>query len=184
MKITSTKLIAATVLAMFFVNNSAKAQSLPESKLKFGIGLDGILPVGNLTNTANFGLGLTPRLQYGVSENVAVTFTTGIYHFFTKEIRIPSGLPGQYNTMENKLDLIPVKAGVKSFVSSNVYFSGEIGVALQVDNGGGGSQFIASPGVGYAGDKWDLGVRYENLSKTGSNSAGFIGLRLAYGFGL
>lgn len=43
--------------------------------------------------------------------------------------------------------------------------------------------FIASPAIGYANKKWDIGASYENLSSNYSH-LGMIGLRLAYGFGL
>ena len=172
--------ISLTALALF-IGVQSNAQSIQKSKLRFGIGLDGLVPVGNLTNTTNFGLGITPRLQYGIANNVALTFTSGIYHFFPKDIYFQNG--SQSYKYQNDLDLIPVKAGIKAFVSSNLYIGAEAGIGFQVDNGGGDSKFMASGGIGYASKNWDVGVRYENFSANGYKN-GIIGLRLAYGFGL
>ena len=40
-----------------------------------------------------------------------------------------------------------------------------------------------APGLGWANQKWDVGVRYEDFSGQGNNY-GLVGLRLAYGFEL
>jgi hypothetical protein len=179
---TKTKLFAIylTAFALFFATQS-NAQSIQKGKLRFGIGVDGLVPVGNLSNTTNFGLGVTPRLQYGIADNVALTFTSGIYHFFPKDLYIQSS--SQLYKYQYDLDLIPVKAGIKAFVSSHVYIAGEAGVGFQVDNGGGDTKYLASGAIGYATKKWDFGIRYENFSGNGYRN-GVIGLRVAYGFGL
>jgi hypothetical protein len=175
-------LAAFLILIGSLVFTNSNAQSLPKNTFRFGIGLDGLLPVGNLSNTANFGLGLTPRLQYGVADNVALTFTAGLYHFFTKKLYINEGF-GAGSSIENDLDIVPVKIGLKAFVLPNIYIAGEAGLGFEVEDGGGPTKLIVSPGIGYASKKWDLGVRYENFSG-GNYSYGVIGLRIAYGFGL
>jgi hypothetical protein len=180
---TTKKLLATTLVVLaLFIGSQANAQSFQKSKLRFGIGLDGLLPVGNLSNSANFGLGITPRLQYGIADNVALTFTSGFYHFFTKTIYINSGL-GAGSTIQNDLDIVPAKFGVKAFLSSNIYLAGEVGAGFEVANGGGDTKLIASPTIGYASKKWDIGARYENFSGQGP-TYGIVGLRVAYGFGL
>lgn len=172
--------ILLTVSTLFIASKS-NAQSIQKSKLRFGLGIDGLVPVGDLRNTANFGLGITPRLQYGINNHVAITFTSGLYHFFPKDYYVNVG--GQTYKYQNDLDLIPVKLGLKAFVTSNIYIGAEAGIGFQVDNGGGDSKFMSSGGIGYANKKWDVGVRYENFKANGySNNV--IGLRVAYGFGL
>ncbi|HTE00771.1 MAG TPA: hypothetical protein VK668_15875 [Mucilaginibacter sp.] len=168
---------------ILFIGSKANAQSATSSGFRFGIGVDGLFPVGNSTSTLNFGLGLTPRLQYGLSDKVALTFTSGIYHFFPKTVTYPpsGAFPGF--TTKYKSDIIPVKAGAKFFINSNFYLSGEVGVAFEVAEGGGPVHFLASPGIGYATKQWDIGARYENFSGNGY-SDGIVGLRVAYGFGL
>jgi hypothetical protein len=180
----TTKLLITALLALtLFVCSNVNAQSVSKSNIRFGIGIDGLLPTGNLNSTANFGLGITPRLQYGVTNNIALTFTSGFYHFFTKSLYIPDGYLGAGYQIQNDLDFVPVKAGIKAFVSSNIYLGAEIGAGFEVDNGGGPIKFIASPAIGYATKKWDFGIRYENFNGQ-NNNYGVLGLRIAYGFGL
>jgi hypothetical protein len=173
---TKTKLVAALFIIVATLSITiANAQSVGDGKLRFGIGVDGLLPVGSLNNLEGFGLGITPRLQYGISNNVALTFTSGIYHFFPKQYYV--------NYAKYDLDIIPVKAGIKVFVTNNIYLAGEAGAGFEVENGGGPVKLILSPGLGYASKHWDIGARYENFS--GNDYAyGTVGLRVAYGFGL
>ncbi|NNU33814.1 hypothetical protein HK413_06055 [Mucilaginibacter sp. S1162] len=180
---TSKLLITALTALTLFICTNVNAQSVPKSNWRFGVGVDGLLPVGNTANTLNFGLGLTPRLQYGLSDKVALTFTSGIYHFFPKTVTYPAtgSFPGF--TTKYKSDIIPVKVGAKFFMGSNFYFGAEFGAGFEVAEGGGSVHFIAAPSIGYATKRWDIGARYENLSGNGY-SDGIIGLRVAYGFGL
>jgi hypothetical protein len=184
MKITRPKLFCTVLTTLLLLVGSwANAQSVTPNNLRFGIGVDGLLPVGNSTSTLNFGLGITPRLQYRLSDKVALTFTSGIYHFFPKTITYPpTGAFGGFTT-KYESDIIPVKAGAKFFINSNFYVAGEVGAAFEVANGGGPVHFLVSPGIGYATKTWDFGARYENFSGNGY-SDGIIGLRVAYGFGL
>ncbi|TWR29218.1 hypothetical protein FPZ43_09595 [Mucilaginibacter pallidiroseus] len=172
---------AALAVLAVCVSTQTKAQSIEKGKLRFGIGADALLPVGNFSHSTNFGLGVTPRLQYGLSNKVALTFTSGIYHFFPKNMYAQTQT--QLYAYKWDLDLIPVKVGFKAFVSSHIYIGGEAGMGFQVDNGGGDSEYLYSGTVGYANKKWDFGIRYENISGNGYRN-GMIGLRVAYGFGL
>ena len=178
-KLFYTFLAAFTLLACSHI----KAQTVPASKFRFGIGLEGIVPVGNTANISNFGLGITPRLQYGVSDKFALTFTSGLYHFFPKTVTYPASGSFPGFTTKYKSEIIPVKAGFKYFAGKNFYLAGEAGAAFEVAEGGGRVHFLWSPGIGYATKKWDIGARYENFSGN-HYSDGIIALRLAYGFGL
>lgn len=184
MKTQSSKLLIAilTVTALF-IGSNVKAQSVAKSNLRFGIGVDGLVPVGNTATVENFGIGITPRLQYSISDKFALTFTSGLYHFFPKTVSYPASGSFPATTFKTKSDIIPVKVGAKYFISQNFYLAGEVGVGFEVADGGGPVHFIASPGIGYANKKWDIGARYENLSGNGY-SDGIAALRVAYGFGL
>lgn len=184
MKTKTPKLFCATLLALIlFMCSNARSQSVTSSKFRFGVGVEGLLPVGNTSTTLNFGLGITPRLQYGVTGKFALTFTSGIYHFFPKTVTYPASGSFPGFTAKYKSDIIPVKAGAKFFAGKNFYLSGEIGAAFEVANGGGRAHFLWSPGIGYATKRWDIGARYENFSGNGY-SDGIIAFRVAYGFGL
>ncbi|MES2061984.1 MAG: hypothetical protein V4456_08695 [Bacteroidota bacterium] len=169
-----TKLIAAAfTAAALFIGTNVNAQSTPKSALRFGIGLEGLAPVGNLHNGSNFGIGGTARLQYGIADNLALTLTSGYYNFFAKEV---NGFKG------DDLGIVPLKAGIKAFVSQNVYLGAEVGAGFETRSNG-NTKLIASPGIGWANKSWDIGARYENFSGQ-SNNYGTVGLRIAYGFGL
>jgi hypothetical protein len=183
-----TKLIAAAfTAAALFIGTNVNAQSTPKSALRFGIGVEGLLPTGNLHDISNVGVGITPRLQYGVADNLALTLTSGYYNFFGKEIANTGFKTSSYG-------MIPVKVGIKAFVSQNIYVGAEVGAGFETKPFGAlkgedtegvdkNTKLIASPGIGYASQKWDVGVRYENYSGQ-SNNFGAVGLRIAYGFGL
>lgn len=176
-------ILIATAL-LFFAGSRANAQSAAAGKFRLGIGVDALVPVGNTKTTQNFALGLTPRLQYSVSNRFALIFTSGIYHFFPKSFPYPSGSTLPPIMVKFRSEIIPVKLGAKVFLSNNFYFSGEAGAAFEVARYAGERvHFLWSPGIGYATKRWDIGARYEDFSGNGY-SDGAVALRVAYGFGL
>ncbi|SDF03333.1 hypothetical protein SAMN05216464_11210 [Mucilaginibacter pineti] len=188
---TMTKMIAgAFTAAAIFIGTNVNAQTTPANTIRFGVGLEVGAPTGNAHDVSNFELGGTARLQYGVSNDLALTLTSGYYNFFGKTVSSSVTTPTGTSTVSFKgrsLGMIPVKAGIKAFVGSGFYFSGEVGAGFEVhpivEGGQKDTKLILSPGVGYATKSWDVGVRYENYSGQ-SNNYGLVGLRLAYGFGL
>jgi hypothetical protein len=187
MKKVTNLVAAAFVAAAIFLGTSAKAQMVPVNDLRFGIGVEGGIATGSAHDYSNLELGGTARLQYGVSQNVAITLTSGYYNFFGKEV---SGYPG---VKYSSLGMVPVKAGVKWFVNNGFYLSGEAGAGIEtktfaaaganVPEAPKETKLILSPGLGWASKSWDVGLRYENYSGDGNNF-GLVALRLAYGFGL
>jgi hypothetical protein len=183
-----TKVVAAAfTAAAIFIGTNVNAQSTPKNAFRFGFGVEGLVPTGNLHDISNVGVGITPRLQYGVADNLALTLTSGYYNFFGKEIENTGIKTKSYG-------MIPVKAGIKAFVSQNIYLGAEVGAGFETSTFGAlkdqntdgfskNTKLIASPTIGYASQKWDVGVRYENYSGQ-SNNFGAVGLRIAYGFGL
>lgn len=188
-----TKVIAAafTAAALFIGSNVANAQTTPKSVWRFGIGLDGMAPVGRFHDVSNFGLGITPRLQYGLSDNLALTLTSGYYNFFGKNITAAGGVNSGYES--KTFGVVPVKLGLKAFVSQNIYLAGELGAGFETSHYGDydgrvgeipqQTKLIASPSIGWANKSWDIGARYESFSGQ-SRNYGTVGLRVAYGFGL
>ncbi|AYL94631.1 hypothetical protein HYN43_004670 [Mucilaginibacter celer] len=176
-----TKMIAsAFTAAAIFIGTNVKAQTTPANALRFGIGLETGIPTGNADYRSHFMLGGTARLQYGVSDNLALTLTSGYYNFFATDV-----VKNVYNG--RSLGEIPVKAGIKAFVGSGFYLAGEAGAGFEVhpvvEGASKNTKLILAPGLGYATKSWDVGVRYENFSGSGDNY-GLVGLRIAYGFGL
>lgn len=188
---TMTKMIAGAFTAVaIFIGTNVKAQTTPANALRFGIGLETGIPTGNAHDGSNFELGGTARLQYGVSNDLALTLTSGYYNFFGKTYTSSFSDNTSTTTISVKgrsLGMIPVKAGIKAFVGSGFYVAGEVGAGFEVHEpiaeAHKDTKLILSPGLGYANKSWDIGVRYENFSGQGYNY-GLVGLRLAYGFGL
>jgi hypothetical protein len=183
----TTKLLAsvATAAAIFFATN-VKAQTVTPDKFRFGVGVEGGLVTGSAHDFSNAEIGGTARLQYGVSNNLAITLTSGYYNFFGKS---EPGTDLKYQS----LGMVPIKAGIKYFYTSNLYLGAEVGAGIETktflpqgDNenfANKDTKLILSPALGYATKHWDVGVRYENYSGQ-SNNYGLVALRLAYGFGL
>lgn len=164
------------ITALFFTTK-VKAQTTPANALRFGIGLDAGDPTGSARIGTTFILGGTARLQYGLSDNFALTFTSGAYHFFPKDI------PGT-NTRYASYGVIPIKLGIKEFFAKSIYFGAEGGVGIEASsNKFGPARLDLSPALGWANQHWDVGARYENFSSPGFHY-GLVGLRLAYGFAL
>ena len=173
-----TKMIALAISATAILfTTKVKAQTTDPNKFRLGIGLEAGAPTGNAHDFSNFELGGTARLQYGLSSNLALTLTSGYYNLFAKD-QIINGVTVQ----PNSLGIVPLKAGIKAFFASNLYFGAEAGAAFET-NSGGSTKLDLSPGLGFANKTWDVGVRYENFSGQG-NSYGLVGLRIAYGFQL
>ena len=173
---TITKLAAAAfTAAALFLGTNVNAQTTGANKLRFGIGVEGLVPTGQLHNRSSVGLGGTARLQYGLADNLALTLTSGYYNFFGKDI---SNTDFKYDSF----GIIPIKAGIKGFVSQNIYLGAEVGAGIET-KGDKNTKLIASPGIGWANQTWDIGARYENFGGQGQNY-GTLGLRIAYGFGL
>lgn len=175
-KVTKLLAVAFTATTLFLTSN-VKAQTTPVNALRLGIGVEGGIPTGSINNFSNFELGGTARLQYGLSNNLALTLTSGYYNFFAKSITIN----GVTSTPSGQ-GLVPVKLGIKAFFAQNLYFGAEAGAGFET-NYAKNTKLLLSPGLGYANKSWDVGVRYESLSGQNDNY-GTVALRVAYGFGL
>ena len=172
MKITSKLIALACLAATLLFTSDVKAQTTPAKALNFNIGLEAGVPTGAETPHGSFELGGTARLQYGITNSFAVTLTSGVYNFFSKN------MPGT-DTKYPTLNIIPLKLGVKAFVAPNFYLAAEGGAAFIERNET--TKLDLSPGLGWANRKWDVGLRYENFLAPKGNY-GIVGLRLAYGF--
>ncbi len=176
-----TKSIAAAVAALaIFVTTNVQAQSEPTnpSRQKLGVGINAGIP----TNSgSSFALGADLRYQIDIDRQLSIPITTGFTSIFNKDITV-----GNTTVDVSNFNYIPAKAGLKIFFSdsgSGAYGLAEAGAAFST-NKGGGTWFTYSPAIGYAwSNGLDLGVKYEGLSKSGTNN-GYVGLRLAYGFKL
>jgi len=194
-----TKLITAAsfAVATLFTASQVKAQTTtPANAWRFGVGVEGLVPTnGNIKNISKIGLGGTARLQYGISNDLAFTLTSGYYNFFGKENTTTITTGTAVTRITNKaidFGVVPVKAGIKAYVGSGFYVAGEVGAGFETKDAyrgrtgelnGKATKLVLAPGIGYSWTNVDLGVRYENFSGQ-NNNYGMVAARLAYGFTL
>ncbi len=189
-----TKILAvASIAVATLLGTKVRAQTTtPSSAWRFGIGVEGFLPTGNLHTVSNIGLGGTARLQYGINQNVALMITSGYYNAFGKTVNYnysDANTTVSGSVKYPSFGMVPLKAGIKGFIGGGFYLSGEVGAGFETRNvyanidGSKDTKLILAPGLGYSFKKVDIGARYENFSGQ-NNSYGLVGLRVAYGFGL
>jgi len=171
------KLFLLTALAgMFAISNvSAQTKDPAMSGQKLGIGAEFAFPTGDFGDVTDFGFGGSLQFQTPIVEKLNFTATAGYLNFKNKDV-FGGGNFG----------IIPVKIGARYFLAENFYAGGELGAAFGTSDNS-ETSFVYTPNIGVefpVSDKGsiDLGARYEAWSNNGT--AKFIGLRLAYNFGL
>lgn len=194
----STLKIATLVLAFAGLSFAAKAQTTPattstttSSGIRYSIGVEAGIPVGNFKDTHKWNLGGSVQADIPVASQLFVTVNAGYNNFFGKK-NIGSG--ALYDAPN--VQLLPVKAGLKFFPIPNFYVQGEAGAAFLLNK----SDFYNDKSVAFAyapqigvqfpvsasGNFIDAGIRYEATTKYASNfdnsKVQFLGLRVAYGF--
>jgi len=170
-----------------------KAQSSPSAaagkqEFRLSVGPDAGIPLGNLSNGYNWNFGGSVQADIPVINNLYVTVNAGYNNFFAKK--------HQADVVDKNLELIPVKAGLKYFPFGNIFYvQGEAGAAFLANKSDLGADksaaFVYAPQVGVllkVADKnyIDVGFRFESTSAfyNGGNTNNFLGLRVAYSFGL
>jgi hypothetical protein len=183
--------ISALALAFAALSFGAKAQTTTStttnSGVRLSIGVDAGIPVGNFNDTHSWNLGGSVQADIPVMKQLFVTVNAGYDNFFGKS-------KANSSTDYTNIELIPVKAGLKFFPVSNFYIQGEAGASFLTNKADLGATkstaFVYAPQVGVllpVGKNFiDAGVRFESNSAFVDNGSNlnFIGLRLAYAFGL
>ncbi|MDQ1139701.1 hypothetical protein QE439_001082 [Pedobacter agri] len=178
------KLRFILLLLLFFAAKNLKAQN----STSISIGAEFGLPSGNFVSLSGIGLGGSIKADFPISTEFALTVNGGIMNFF-----------GKRNQLINVKDLvyIPLKAGLKYQLGEHFYAEAQLGAGLSASSGQ-KTIFVWSPGIGnqfkMAGkNKLDLGIRYEGwtgknetriIGINNTSTKGFVGIRLAYVFGL
>jgi len=121
----------------------------PEKKMGVGVDVTGILPLGDYSDAASFGIGALARFEYAVNPQLSITGRAGyIYNLGT-----PDGF---------SLSLIPILAGATYHVGPPaVFVYGELGVTMirssvdvmGVSGSNSDTKFSFGAGVGYQKEK-------------------------------
>lgn len=166
------KILLITVLATGLMSNA----SAQKDGLKFSAGPEIGFATGNLSSTHSLGIGASGQLEFGLQDKLNFTATAGVMNFSGKDRTSTDKFKG--------FTIIPIRAGVKYFLTTGIYAGAQLGAAF-LSGYGDGTAFSYSPQIGYEfktkNDKSvDATFKYEGWSKNGS--WGGLGLRLAYVF--
>lgn len=188
------KLFLLTAIAGMFVFSNVSAQKKDPAMTgsKIGIGAEFAFPTGGFGDAYKLGYGGTLQFQTPIMDKLNFTASAGYLTFKGEDIANAGGVTLKYADLK----VIPVKAGINYFLAENFYVGGELGAAIGTgDNSK--TSFAYTPHIGVefpVSDKGsiDLSARYEEWSTNYDGPSGstinfksrFVGLRLAYNFGL
>ncbi|NCD71181.1 hypothetical protein [Mucilaginibacter agri] len=161
------KFFTASVFLLISISSFAQGDGW---RIGFGIS-PGVVPNGPF----KYSLGGDIRLQKNFTDRLAGTLSAGFTHFFEKD-----HFTG-YSQYGSPYNVIPVKAGIKAFVTNNFYVGAEAGAGFGFEQWR--TSFLWSPSVGLAfNNGLDLSVRYEDFTR--SSATRDISLRIAYGLNM
>ena len=177
---------------------SVKAQDEDAKPLKFSIGVDAALPMGDFivsdagkfSDYYSLGLGGSIQAAYALDSDLGLTFGVGYMSYMPKSFggeKFPS------------LGVIPIQAGIEYnftpqfFASAQLGYNIYTGKLLSDDGFGDGvkmSGFSYAPGIGYRfTENFSAQLRYQGASvklkadgESESGNLSQIGLRVAYSF--
>lgn len=161
---------------MIVLGASSLAMAQNDSKFKVSIGPELSFATGAFSNTHSFGIGGSIQAEVLLQQHLYGTATFGIISYNGKSYGAGTKFKGA--------TFIPVRVGVKYFLSGGVYGAAQLGVAFL--NNGGGSAFAYSPQLGYefktkSEKAIDASFKYDGYSVSGG-TLGAIGFRVAYIF--
>ncbi len=182
--------ISTLAIAFAAISLGAKAQttSSSSSDVRFSVGVDAGVPVGDFGNAYSWNLGGSLQAEIPIAKQLYVTGNVGYNNFFGKKTTV-----GAFSYTPPDLKIVPLKAGIKIFPTENFYVQGEAGAAFLTNKSDFGytksAVFVYAPQIGISypiGGKnfIDAGIRYESTAAFVDNgkSSAFVGVRLAYGF--
>jgi|SRR5882757_6581538 len=184
--------LAALALLVFLAyagkTRAQDAPKTPKQEFRLSVGPEIGIPVGSLNDAYNWNLGGSIQADIPIVQHLYVTVNAGYNNFFIKDDLKQQG--------GKNMQLIPVKAGLKYFPVGDVFYvQGEAGVAflanksdLQANKS---TAFVYAPQIGALlklspKNYLDIGFRWESTASfyDGGSYANFLGLRVAYSFGL
>jgi len=160
--------------AVAFIHSNAQQ---PEQGFQFGGGIRAAMPIGDFADTHSFGIGGELQGEYRFSYMLSGIITTGYTHFFGKTVTI-LGTDVEYDGV----GLIPIIAGLRVYPSTNFFIGAQAGYGILTGGGESDGAFNYQPQIGYNGERLQVAVNYNALSKDGT-TLGHIGLTAIVKFG-
>ncbi|HTQ26945.1 MAG TPA: hypothetical protein VMI35_02410, partial [Puia sp.] len=152
----------------------------PAKFISVGFGVEGGIPVGDMNNTFEGGLGLTARFSIHAGPGFA-TLTAGGIPFVSQNV--------ENNDLKTGVQ-IPVKAGYKYMILPHLFIMGELGYSdfknfyedqnnhVTVNSYGG---FTYAPSVGVNLGVLEFAARYETVQLSGGKIS-YVGFRMGFNF--
>lgn len=144
-----------------------------KDNVKLSVGAELAFASGDFSNSHSFGIGGSGQLEIPIQEKLNGVAYGGILFYNGKSAG--AGLKNKGVT------IIPVRVGVKYFLTGSVYTNLQAGLGF-IGGSGTGTSFSYSPQIGYefqtnSGKSIDLTFKYDAYTKGSLSSFGF---RLAY----
>jgi hypothetical protein len=166
-----------TFLLLISMGTLAVRAQKETRKWSFGIGLEGGIPTGPLTDLYSVATGGTVRLSYHAGPGFA-TLTSGLIGYIPKTLGSLDARAGMQ---------IPVRAGYKYILQHHLFVMGEVGYAEFVTYYGVNGdvahktegEMIFAPSVGYQVKKLEAGLRLDAFSNHGG---AVVGIRVGLNF--
>lgn len=166
-------ILSGTAVCCFAQETTTVSNSSTGGGVKFSIGAEAALPVGDISNIYSYVIGGSVKAEIPTANHTFLTLSAGYNAWMVKSDL--KGLLGSSST-----GFVPLKAGIKYYSDSNFFLEGQAGIVFSTESDG-GHAFVFSPGIGYTfNDGFEAGLRYEGWSNGGTTSQ--VGLRLAYRF--
>ncbi|WP_231490065.1 hypothetical protein [Pedobacter sp. Leaf170] len=154
-----------------------------QNTTNLSIGAEIGLPSGNFSGISAIGTGGSIKFDLPISNQLAISLNGGFMNFFGRRNQV---------LMVKDLTYIPLKAGLKYYLSEGFYAEAQLGAGIPI-NETQKTLAIWSPGIGNIfklrnKGLLDVGLRYEGWTGkndniqllNSSNTKGFAGLRIAY----
>ena len=169
-------ILSLAIVAIASLSASAQKEKAASKDLKFSVGAEIALPVGDFNKSNSIGFGGSAQAEYKAAESLGLTLNAGFLTFSGKTVegfKVPS------------LSLIPVLVGAKYYFTEKVYGHAQLGLSFASTKLDGvsysTSAFTYAPAIGFmASENFDISLRYQAYSKSGTTA--FLGLRAAYTF--
>jgi len=163
--------LSATVLSSFGQTTTA-TDSKPAGGVKFNIGAEGGLPLGDMSQVYSFIIGGSVKVEIPTAKRTFLTLSAGYNSWMVKsDLKDIFGSPAGF---------VPLKAGIKYYSDGNFFLEGQAGIVFSTEADS-EHLFVFSPGIGYTfNGGFEAGLRYEGWSNGGT--IGQLGLRLGFRF--
>ena len=162
--------------ALLIVALSVAGFAQKDNHFAFSVGAELGLATGSFSQTHSFGIGGSAQVEIPIQDKLQGTGYIGILFYNGKSSGAGYKFKGE--------TIIPVRVGIKYFLTEGVY--GGLQAGLGFLNNGGGTAFSYSPQIGYefktkSNKAVDATFKYDAYSKSGG-TLGALGFRLAYIF--